>query len=257
MDRNAAQRFAGAGEGAATLWRRGWEPRYRAIACVRTGGLLGAKVSLGSRHRPSERPACPLERARTCPRLDDWLLAAACGEAARWNRGQGSHLRIAVNVGTRLHVDPRLAEKVAAALVASGLRPERLELEVAGTVGPGIEPRVLRSLSRLRELGVRLTLDDALSGYSNLAYLRVLPFQAIKLGPGLLAEWASRAARSTRLEGILELARALRIVTVAEGVEDPAQRSRLAELGCDEVMGGEIEPGGAEAGLSDCRRMGA
>ena len=93
MDRNSAKRLAQAGVGGGVLWRRGWEPRYRAISCLRTGGLLGAAVSLAG------------GRAGTAARLEDRLLALACGEAASWNGGRGCHLRIAVSLGARGEFD--------------------------------------------------------------------------------------------------------------------------------------------------------
>jgi EAL domain-containing protein (putative c-di-GMP-specific phosphodiesterase class I) len=93
-------------------------------------------------------------------------------------------------------------------------------------------PLAALSLARLRALGVQLALDDFGTGYSALSYLAELPFDIVKIDRSFIAGMSDPARGGPLLEAVLVLCQALKLITVAEGIEEPAQLSRLRALGC-------------------------
>lgn len=162
-----------------------------------------------------------------------WVIETACKEAARWHRP----VDVAVNISPIQFVYSDLESVVAKALSASGLDPDRLELEI--TEGILIEDfdRASTVLKRLKALGLRIALDDFGMGYSSLSYLHAFPFSKVKLDRTLIRD-ARRDSRSGMVvETFVELCHRLGMAVLAEGVETKAQASFLADVGCDEVQG--------------------
>jgi diguanylate cyclase (GGDEF)-like protein len=161
--------------------------------------------------------------------IGEWVLHAACREAARWP----APLRVAVNVSPAQFKGERLAAAVAAALAASGLAAHRLELEITESVLLAENPANLAVLQGLRDLGVRVALDDFGTGYASLSYLRGFPFDAIKIDQSFVREPDSAVI----VGAMIGLGHALGMRVTAEGVETAEQRERLRAAGCDEAQG--------------------
>ena len=131
-----------------------------------------------------------------------------------------------------------LAETVLGALAASGLDPERLELEVTESIFLGDDLATLASLERLRALGARLVLDDFGKGYSSFGYLARAQFAKIKIEQ-MFVRGAAEGERGCLaiVNAIIALARGLDIETTAEGVETEGQAAAMRALCCDELQG--------------------
>jgi EAL domain-containing protein (putative c-di-GMP-specific phosphodiesterase class I) len=163
--------------------------------------------------------------------LGAWLLGQACVAARGWS-GRG----VSVKVSREQLATFALGDQVAAALAASGLAPERLELGFSEStlIDCGLET-VLR-LSALRDLGVGLALDDFGAGWTSIALLRRLPLSAIKLDRSLIHALSTREGFGI-LRAVVDAGRALGLTVVADGIETELQRACLASFGCDQGQG--------------------
>jgi EAL domain-containing protein (putative c-di-GMP-specific phosphodiesterase class I) len=171
--------------------------------------------------------------------MTQWMLARACQDGVRLQRvvAQGESLRISVNVSNRYLNHGDVVADVRNALGTHGLRPGCLILEVTESLLIEDSSQLARTLNELKMLGVRLALDDFGTGYSSLAYLHRFPIDILKID----RTFVERLARDAEPGGvdavalaraILSLAGALGLDTVAEGIEDDAQRETLLGLGC-------------------------
>jgi EAL domain-containing protein (putative c-di-GMP-specific phosphodiesterase class I) len=173
--------------------------------------------------------------------LGQWVLEEGCRQAGGWARmlGPGRKLEVALNLSTRQLSEQGLAKRVEALLDRNGLHPGGVGLCLEITESFLLEDPVATgtALDELRALGVRLSIDDFGTGYSSLAYLRRFPLDALKIDrafvSGLGEDPDSRAIASA----IVELAHALGLEVVAEGVEEEVQVDVLVELGCDRAQG--------------------
>jgi EAL domain-containing protein (putative c-di-GMP-specific phosphodiesterase class I) len=166
--------------------------------------------------------------------LGRWVLETACRQAMRWRdaRPKGPPLMMSVNLSARQFVQPDLVDQVEAILTETGLDPSTLELEITESVVMDQSEVGIRSLHRLRDMGVRLVLDDFGTGYSSLAYLKHLPLDTIKIDRTFVAGLDGEADRSI-VEAVIALAHGLRISVVAEGIETEGQFEILRIMGCD------------------------
>ena len=143
---------------------------------------------------------------------------------------------MSVNLSARQFVQPDLIDQVDTILSETGLDPTTLELEITESVVMDQSEVGIRTLSRLRDMGVRLVLDDFGTGYSSLSYLRHLPLDTIKIDRTFVAGLAGEADRSI-VDAVIALAHGLRISVVAEGIETEAQFEVLRAMGCDVGQG--------------------
>lgn len=162
-----------------------------------------------------------------------WALREACRTASRWPH----HLRVAVNVSPIQFHRGGLHETIVQALAASGLPPERLEIEITESVFLDGAESTLKLLHSLRSIGVRVALDDFGTGYSSLSYLQSFPFDKIKIDRSFIENLLTRPGAIAIVAAITELAHALGMETTAEGVEDNAQLAELRSHGCSSVQG--------------------
>ena len=165
--------------------------------------------------------------------LGEWALAEACRRANDWP----SHLRISVNLSPVQFSAPNLYGTIAGTLAASGLAPDRLELEITERIFMENSERTLAILHQLKELGVRISMDDFGTGYSSLSYLRSFPFDRIKVDRTFVSGLSEGNEHAEIVRAVVSLARALGMVTTAEGIETSEQQRSVAALGCDEAQG--------------------
>jgi diguanylate cyclase (GGDEF)-like protein len=165
--------------------------------------------------------------------LGEWVLTTACMEAANWP----GDIRIAVNVSPVQFRSATLALRVVAALGASGLSPQRLELEITEAVLIHDDDAALAILHRLRALGVRIALDDFGTGYSSLSYLQRFPFDKIKIDRAFVTDITGPNGASSIVQAVVNIAASRNMTTTAEGVETEAQKTLLRSLGCTEMQG--------------------
>jgi diguanylate cyclase (GGDEF)-like protein len=162
-----------------------------------------------------------------------WALREACRKASEWP----AHVRVAVNVSPVQFHRGGLNETIVQALAASGLAPQRLEIEITESVFLDGSDATLKLLHALRSIGVRVALDDFGTGYSSLSYLQSFPFDKIKIDRSFIENILTRPGASAIVAAITELANALGMETTAEGVEDNAQLAELRSHGCSSVQG--------------------
>jgi diguanylate cyclase (GGDEF)-like protein len=168
--------------------------------------------------------------------LGDWVLQEAVRQAADWLR-RGLRMPVAVNVAALQFAQPGFAERVAQVLQQHALPPALLELELTESGLVGETGEALHRLQALADLGVRLAIDDFGTGYSNLAYLKRLPIQKLKIDRGFVRGLPADGSDAGIVGAVLQMARALHLRVVAEGVETVAQRDFLARAGCDHYQG--------------------
>jgi diguanylate cyclase (GGDEF)-like protein len=161
-----------------------------------------------------------------------WVLREACRQAASWNTGS-AELVVAVNVSPRQLADADLERHVEGALAASGLAPDRLCLEITESAVVADPVAAVAKLERLKNLGVRLALDDFGVGHSSLSQLKVLvPVDTLKIDRSFIDGLARDPEDQAIVQAVLDLAGSLGMTTVAEGVEASEQASVLRNLDC-------------------------
>jgi diguanylate cyclase (GGDEF)-like protein/PAS domain S-box-containing protein len=165
--------------------------------------------------------------------LGEWVLKRACAQASEWP----SYVKVAVNVSPAQFKGPGLVQSVSDALSASGLSPQRLELEITESVLLTNSVATLAILHALRDRGIRISMDDFGTGYSSLSYLRSFPFDKIKIDQSFVRDVAAPGESSLIVRAIIGLSRSLGMRTTAEGVETEEQLARLRAEGCNEVQG--------------------
>jgi diguanylate cyclase (GGDEF)-like protein len=209
-------------------------------AQIDTETLIPAGFEALARWRHPARGAIPpvafIPLAEECGlihALGATVLRQACAAAAGWPAG----CRVAVNISPAQLLDAGLPALVAETLAASGLAPDRLELEITEGVLIAEEQRVLATLHALKQLGVRLVLDDFGTGYSSLSYLLKLPVDRVKIDKSFVQRQPFDPAARAIVEAIIELALHLGMALTAEGVETEQHLAILRQQGCALVQG--------------------
>ena len=215
-----------------------FELYYQPLVDARSGEITAAEALVRWRHpeRGLVSPAdfIPLaEETGLIGPLGQWVLRTACSQAVRWP----SHIRVAVNLSPAQFRDLRLAETVKAALNASGLAADRLELEITEGVLLADEERTLATLNRLRAAGVSISMDDFGTGYSSLSYLRRFPFDKIKVDQSFVRQCPSDPESAAIVRAIITMGSCLGMTITVEGVETAEQFAFTAASGCDQVQG--------------------
>jgi len=170
--------------------------------------------------------------------IGDWVLRQACAEAATWP----GNVKIAVNLSPVQFKNKILLPSVVSALAASGLSPNRLELEITESVLLQDSGATLAVLHELRGLGVRISMDDFGTGYSSLSYLRKFPFDKIKIDQSFIFDMSDHDDSLAIVRAVIAMGSGLGIATTAEGVETAEQFKRLKLEGCTEVQGYLFSP---------------
>ena len=176
------------------------------------------------------------ERTGLVRQLTEWALAEAFRQHLAWRTG-GRSIEIAVNVSVRNLADPGFVEQVEALMREHGFAECPLRLEITETAIMTHPDRALVTLSRLRAIGVRLSIDDFGIGYSSLAYLNRLPADTMKIDRSFVGTLLTDASSRSIVHSVIELGRALGLDVVAEGVEDEATAAALVGLGCGSLQG--------------------
>ena len=162
-----------------------------------------------------------------------WVIKSAVARLARWP----GEVSIAVNVAPNLLLDDQILSVVKDALDIYGIDPGRLTLEVTERVMVDNQAVMLRQLGRLREFGVKISLDDFGTGFSSLSYFRDLPVDEIKIDQGFVLRMLESEKDYAIVKAVIDLAHNFNMRVVAEGVESLEIGASLAELGCDILQG--------------------
>ena len=219
------------------------EVYYQPCVSLADNRITGCEALLRWRHfeRGMVSPAefIPIaEETGLINQLGEWVLTTACAEATTWP----DEIRLAVNVSPVQFRSGTLALKIVAALAASGLPANRLELEITEAVLIRDDEAALAILHQLRAIGVRIALDDFGTGYSSLSYLQRFPFDKIKIDRCFVNDIAEPGGSSGIVRAVVNIAAERHMTTTAEGVETQAQQELLRSLGCSEMQGYLFSP---------------
>jgi len=162
-----------------------------------------------------------------------WVIKSAVSRLARWP----DQLSIAVNVCPSLLLENDILSVVTDALEIFGVRPARLNLEVTEKIMIDNQDMMLAQLARLRNIGVKISIDDFGTGFSSLAYFRDLPVDEIKIDQSFVRHMLESEKDHAIVKAVIDLAHNFSMKVVAEGVETIAIADRLAEMRCDILQG--------------------
>ena len=186
-----------------------------------------------------------------------WVLDTACAQAGRW-RSLGYSPTMSVNVSMRQLESASLVDDVARALSSNGLDPATLIIEVTETALMKDADATVSRLNQLKLLGVKIAIDDFGTGYSSLAYLRQFPVDVLKIDRSFISSIDGSEDSQALIRTMVELGRALSLVTLAEGIEDESQLECLRDNNCQTGQGfmfsKPVEPGMIEALLAHTTR---
>ena len=216
---------------------------YQPQVNLDSGAMVGVEALVRWQH-PTRGLLAPdkfigeAERSGLILDLDRWVLSAACRQGRAWLDGGVLPPVLAVNVSSSvLKRGAEYIEALKIALCETGYPPERLELELTETVFMETTQAHREILDALKQIGVRIALDDFGTGYSSLAYLRMFPTDRIKIAQVFVSRLPADANDMAIVEAITNLAAALRISLIAEGVETQEQLQFLRARGCLEAQG--------------------
>ncbi|MEM8724269.1 MAG: EAL domain-containing protein [Pseudomonadota bacterium] len=174
------------------------------------------------------------EDTRLIVPIGKWVLRQACMEARQWP----DHIKVNVNVSPEQLLEPDFCAEVVAALSDSGLRPERLEVEVTESIFVRDADVAKKALEDVMALGCSVALDDFGTGYSSLGYLRTLSFSTMKVDRMFVQGAAQQSSESLAIiNAVVAMAKAMRMTTTAEGVENSEEAELIRNLGCDKIQG--------------------
>ncbi len=169
-------------------------------------------------------------------RIGNWVLQEACRQARRWRFAEPAPL-VSVNLSRRQFYAPGLLEEVSSVLDRTQLDPRTLALEISERVVMQDPDRSLVILQDLKDLGVKIVVDDFGASSSSLRYLRRLPIDVLKIDRSFMAGLSRESENSVIVSTLITLAHSLGLRVVAEGVETAAQASWLRDIDCDLAQG--------------------
>src|ERR1700693_1261050 len=166
-----------------------------------------------------------------------WVLLEACRQARAWNDAGLGVVPVAVTVAAVEFGEKDFISGVRAVLIATGVEPANLELELTESVLMQDAESTVRTLGALKAMGVRLAIDDFGTGYSSFTYLRRFPVDALKLHQSFVQEITADPGDATIVSAMINIGKSLNQRVIAEGVETRAQLNFLQSHGCGEGQG--------------------
>jgi diguanylate cyclase (GGDEF)-like protein len=221
--------------------------RYQPHVDVQTGGIVGVEALLRWQHPERGLLSPPdfldlAEETGLIVPIDCFVLGEAVSQQERWRAEfpDAPPLPISVNVSAR-HLASRQLITCIERVAASGNGKARtLYVEVSESAVMESVDSAVAMLEELRGMGVGLAIDDFGTGYSSLSYLRQFPVHALKIDPSFVERLVDEPNQRAIVAAIVNLAHAIDLVPIAEGVETPAQLERLREMGCDLAQGNHL-----------------
>ena len=230
------------------LERGEFEVYYQPVVSITDRRLAGVEALVRWNH-PTEGLVLPTDFIQIAEKtglivpIGQWVLERACADFVQWRRIAEETASIPlfdtieVNLSARQIADPGLVDGVRSALVASGIKPSAVMLEITESALMEDPEAAMLVLRRLKNLGVRLSVDDFGTGFSSLSYLRRFPLDGLKIDRSFIVELASSPDDAVIVAMIVSLAHALGLEVIAEGVETENQLAALEATGCDQFQG--------------------
>lgn len=207
-----------------------------------TGAVTGAEALIRWNHPefgivPPGRFIPIAEESGLIVPIGNWVLLEACRQAVAWRKTGLPEMVVAVNISAVQFQQHDLEKYVIQTLVDSGLDPASLELELTESILIHNAETALASLQRLKSIGVKLSIDDFGTGYSSLSYLKRFNVDKLKIDQSFIRSMADDPDDAAIVNAIIQMARALKLKTIAEGVENDRLRNLLCLQHCDEAQG--------------------
>lgn len=218
-----------------------WWLSYQPIVDAQSGQVVSAEALLRWTH-PSRGPVQPFEliglaeHSGSILELGRSIFERACAQAVHWHQ-LGFPISIAVNVSAIQLRDHNFVDDVKRTIKRTGIDPGRVAVELTETQLASDEHGEIDMLRALRGLGCRIALDDFGTGFSSLSCLRDLPIDVVKLDRSFITDLVVSDKSAAMVRAVIQLADALQLIVVAEGVENQAQFDELRRLGCHRIQG--------------------
>ena len=215
---------------------------YQPKVSLRTQQIVGVEALLRWNH-PEQGWIGPndyipiAEETGFIVELGNWVIEQACQAAEVFSQQQNNPITVAVNISARQFRDPHLITTIRRSLRESGIKAERLEVEITETMLMGDVEAALVTVKRLHELGIKLAIDDFGTGYSSLNYLKRFPIDTVKIDRSFVMDIPGNADDMTITAAIIAMAHRLNMQVVAEGIETSEQLAFLNGHNCEYGQG--------------------
>ncbi|HEX5162578.1 MAG TPA: EAL domain-containing protein [Steroidobacteraceae bacterium] len=241
LDENSVRKLAIGGELRSAIANSQLELHFQPQVNLRSG-MVDSVEALVRWFHPTQGAISPAEFIAIAESTDlirpltEWTLGSALSQVRAW-RDRGVHVRIAVNLSARLLQDTAFPARLRQLLDSSGVAATSLELEITESAMMLDPSRALRVIQEIDKLGVLISIDDFGTGYSSLSYLRDLPVHSLKLDRSFISGMRNNAEDRIIVESTAQMAHAMRLELVAEGVETEWDAQFLAAAGYDYAQG--------------------
>ena len=219
-----------------------FELHYQPIVRTSDGVIVTLEAMLRWRHpvlglvRPEQFLRLAESSGMIVP-IGEWTLRTACTQLSLWRLAGNPDLRIAVNISSRQLKQSDFVDRIRVVLAELALPPHALELEITEMSATQSEPAIIARLRSLREMGVRISIDDFGTGFSSVSVLRHFPVDALKIDTSFVRDLMHDPHDAAIASAVVALAKSLGLQVVAEGVENPSQLEFLKEHGCEMWQG--------------------
>lgn len=211
---------------------------YQPIVNLASGDVAGFEALLRWRHSelgmipPQSFIGLAEETALIVP-IGRWVLERACQDLVRFQEHAGNDITMSVNVSGRQFSEPAFIGELANVMTQTSIDPEKLKLEITESVLMDYRSAPLRWIEQCKRLGTQIALDDFGTGFSSLSYLASFPIDTLKIDRSFVVAMQKDARSLKIVRAINQLAHAIGLDVVAEGIEEPEQRNELAKMGCE------------------------
>jgi diguanylate cyclase (GGDEF)-like protein len=215
---------------------------YQPQVDLESGKIVGAEALVRWQH-PQKGMVSPAdfiplaEETGLIAPLGEWVLKRACMQLQEWLSKGHQPLVLAVNISSRQLEDRQFVSKILAILHETGIPTDLLELEITESAIMRNPEEVIPALEEMKQMGISLAIDDFGTGHSSLNYLRRFPVDTLKIDRSFVSDISKSPEDSILINGIIALAKSLRLKVIAEGVETYEQKVYLQEQKCDWVQG--------------------
>jgi len=215
---------------------------YQPQVSIGTGEIVGMEALVRWQH--PERGLVPpaefllvAEETGLIGPLDEWVLRTACAQNAAWQRAGHTPMPVAVNVSACQFQGGDLLDTVTQVLEETGMNPQYLQFEITEGAAMRDADSTITTLNQLRQMGIRIAIDDFGIGHSSLSYLSRFPIDVLKIDRSFVDDLSTDPNDAAIASTIIAMAKTLSLKVIAEGVETEDQLAFLKEQGCDEMQG--------------------
>ncbi len=224
------------------LERNEFSLHYQAKLDLKTNAITGVEALLRWQN-PALGAVAPMqfipvaEETGLIISIGRWVLKTACAQNIAWQQQGLAKVCMAVNLSVRQLMDDTLVPDIRSILQESGLAPNLLELEITESMLMQNPERVIKILTEIKKMGVRLAIDDFGTGYSSLGQLKRFPIDTLKVDRSFIRDLSRNSDDQGITEAIIAMGKTLSLTVIAEGVETEEQEAFLRSHACDEMQG--------------------